>query len=104
MVQALELVQRPASHPTNTLSRHGRAVTDEGAWYHGDGHDYRTLDQAISQMVLVVRPTHYGEKNGPPQLSIPCDGYVVSTLARELGRMQSTTVEWHFPYRFNVTS
>ena len=31
----------------------------------GDGRDYRTLVPAISQMVPVVRPTHYGEKMGP---------------------------------------
>ena len=31
----------------------------------GDGRDYRTLVPVISQMVLVVRPTHYGEKYGP---------------------------------------
>ncbi|KAJ5737464.1 uncharacterized protein N7483_002589 [Penicillium malachiteum] len=31
----------------------------------GDGRDYRTLVPAISQMIPVVRPTHYGEKVGP---------------------------------------
>jgi len=37
-----------------------------------------------------------------PQLSIPCDGYVLSTLARPLESIRSTAEERQFTWRLNV--
>lgn len=65
----------------------------------------RTLDQHdqcsnLTEGLGSAANTFWREKWALP-LGTPCDAYAVSKLARKLGGMQSTAVEWHFTWQLN---